>query len=90
MDKISIVNVKNCAQCGGNHDNLQFEYIADPVDEFERDNPWRSVCPTNGQILYMRYVEDKVSVAANEERYQNWKLEYTKPGFQTAVTPNGG
>ena len=47
-------DLKNCARCGNDHDDLVPEKLEKPVDDYTHWCP----CPTNGQPILWAQVEE--------------------------------
>jgi hypothetical protein len=54
MESPMTVNVKRCARCGHDHDQLTFTELANATDEWNR---W-AMCPNVSQPIMMRVTDD--------------------------------
>lgn len=60
-------NVRNCARCGQDHNDLEFVLLSNPTDEYG----WWASCPFNGQPISLAVVADDAEsglVVAEEPR----------------------
>lgn len=53
------MNVRNCARCNGNHDDLVFRPLLQPILDDEGKAVWThwALCPTTGEPILMVEVE---------------------------------
>lgn len=50
-------SISNCARCGGDHDDLEFEVLARPAPSSDLEYTAWCPCPTNGQPILMETLE---------------------------------
>ncbi len=53
-----VMNVSNCARCGKDHDNLEFDKLTAPIASDDGSEPWNywAICPISGEPVLMRVI----------------------------------
>lgn len=59
-DKKLKMNIRKCARCGEDHDNLVFFALTRPFETTTLNYRYWAPCPTNGQPILCAVYEDSV------------------------------